>query len=349
MPLWLEEPRPGKTPYFRVRGSYLGITVSRSTGTDRRAAANRVLKLWREQIERGEYRDPKSAGADKVRAAAGSMTFLDAAIAYMQAGGERKRLGPIVEMSGEFALRGVPITEIDQVMIDNAAAALFPGAPAPTLNREFYTPVAAVIHRAGREMKIARPVGWRGSKATAWLEPAQLFATLAAADALDAEFGCWLRLLPYTGLRLRESLRPRIRDVDLERRTLYVGRTKTDAPRMVYLPPHAVTTLANHPRGLNRDPDERIFRFHPGGHLYDLLHEALRRAGATKPRRQNGFHLFCHTYGTWMHRYGGLDAEGLTKTDRWADPSSAARYVHLEVNEEARRADRLPVPAPKKA
>jgi hypothetical protein len=44
-----------------------------------------------------------------------------------------------------------------------------------------------------------------------------------------------------------------------------------------------------------------------------------------------------------MHRYGGLDSEGLTGTGRWADPSSAHRYVHLEVSEEARRADRLPV------
>jgi len=348
VPLWLEDPRKGKTPYYRVRGRYLGVEVDRSTETDRRVAANRILNLWRGQIERGEYVDPKGA-ADAAAPAAGGLTFLDAALAYMQAGGERKRLGPIIEMTGEFALRGVPVTEIDQVMIDNAAAALFPGVPPPTLNREFYTPVAAVIHRAGRQMKIMRPKGWRGARATAWLEPAQLFAVLAAADALDPEFGVYLDLLPYTGLRLRESLRPRLRDLDVGRQTLYVGRTKTGAPRMVYLPMHVVVSLANHPRGLDRDPDERIFRFHPGGHLYDLLHAALAAAGATKPKRQNGFHLFCHTYGTWMARYGGLDAHGLTGTGRWADASSAYRYVHLDVSEEARRADRLPVPLPKKA
>lgn len=344
MPLWLEDPRKDKTPYYRVRGTYLGIKVDRSTETDRRAAANRILRTWREQIERGEYRD--QAPADDTRP--GGVTFIDAVIAYMQAGGERKRLGPIIEMTGEFALRDVPIAEIDQVMIDNAAAALFPGVPAPTLNREFYTPVAAVLHRADPGWgKVARPKGWRGSRATAWLEPLQLFAVLDEAEKLDPEFGCYLHVLPYTGLRLRESLRPRLRDLDIGRQTLYLGRTKTDAPRMAYLPMHVCVALANHPRGLDRAPDERIFRFHAGGHMYDLLHAALARAGATKPRRQNGFHLFCHTYGTWMHRYGDLDAYGLTETGRWADPSSAHRYVHLEVSEEARRADRLPAPGRK--
>lgn len=343
MPLWLEEPRKGKTPHYRVRGRYLGVKIDRSTETDRRVAANRILTLWRGQIERGEYADPKSVAAGQAKPASSGLTFVDAAIAYMQAGGDRKRLGPIIEATGEFALRGVLLTEIDQVLIDNAAVALFPGVPAPTLNREFYTPVSAVLRRADpRREPIRRPKGWRGHKATAWLEPRQLFAVLDAADAIDPEFGVYLELLPYTGLRLRESLRPRLRDLDIGRQTLYLGRTKTGEPRMVYLPMHVIVTLANHPRGLDRDPDERIFRFHPGGHLYDLLHEALRRAGATKPKRQNGFHLFCHTYGTWMHRYGGLDSEGLTETGRWADPSSAHRYVHLEVSEESRRADLLP-------
>jgi hypothetical protein len=45
-----------------------------------------------------------------------------------------------------------------------------------------------------------------------------------------------------------------------------------------------------------------------------------------------------------MHRYGDFDTYGLTRTGRWADASSADRYVHTEASEEARRADRLPTP-----
>ena len=72
----------------------------------------------------------------------------------------------------------------------------------------------------------------------------------------------------------------------------------------------------------------------------------MRAAGIPAfPRRQGGFHIFCHTYGSWMHRFGELDTHGLTRTGRWADPDSADRYVHTQASEEARRADLLPTSA----
>jgi hypothetical protein len=52
---------------------------------------------------------------------------------------------------------------------------------------------------------------------------------------------------------------------------------------------------------------------------------------------------FCHTYGTWMKRYGDLDTYGLTRTGRWKDAASADRYNHTEASWEARQADLLPV------
>ena len=76
-----------------------------------------------------------------------------------------------------------------------------------------------------------------------------------------------------------------------------------------------------------------------------MLYLALDRAGVVLPRRMRGFHIFCHTYGTWMHRYGGLDTYGLTRTGRWKDPDSADRYKHTMASAEARKADLLPVPS----
>ena len=74
-----------------------------------------------------------------------------------------------------------------------------------------------------------------------------------------------------------------------------------------------------------------------------MLALALKQAGLSFPRRQGGFHLFCHTYGTWMHHYGQLDTFGLVRTNRWKHPDSADRYRHTKVSDEARRADLLPV------
>jgi integrase len=102
-----------------------------------------------------------------------------------------------------------------------------------------------------------------------------------------------------------------------------------------------VAALANLARGIER-PGQRVFRFHKGGHIYSLLTAAAARAEITLPERQ-AFHLFCHTYATWMRRYGGLDTRGLVATQRWKDRKSADRYEHVVVSEEARKALLLPV------
>jgi hypothetical protein len=88
----------------------------------------------------------------------------------------------------------------------------------------------------------------------------------------------------------------------------------------------------------------KLFRFHASGRPRGLPARALKQARLSFPRRQGGFHLFCHTYGTRMHHYGQLDTFGLVRTNRWKHPDSADRYRHTRVSEEARRADWLPVP-----
>lgn len=265
--------------------------------------------------------------------------FLAAAVAYMQAGGERRYISPLIT-----EWRDKKLSDIDQVLIDTAAAKLYPNATAATRNRQFYTPVSAILKRAGIDKSLKRPMGWRGKKSISWLEPAQAFALFEAADTVDAEFGIFVRVLCYTGMRLGEALKIKLAQLDLTRQAIYLPETKNSHARTVHLPPFAVTTLANHPRKLTRDSDQRLFRFHASGHLRDMLKTAMAKAGLSFPRRQRGFHLFCHTYGTWMHRFGGLDNFALSRTDRWRDPRSAEIYLHTEVNSEARMSDVLPTP-----
>jgi len=265
-------------------------------------------------------------------------TFLAAAVAYMRSGGERAYVGPILKEWGEM-----PLSRIDQVLIDMTAEKLYPGYTASTKNRQFYTPVSAILKRAGIERYIKRPKGWRGKKSTSWLEPEQAFRLFDEADKINLEFGLFLRTLCYTGMRLSEASNIKMGHVDLSRQFIYLPETKNGEARSVYLPPVLITAFANHPRGMQRDPHVRLFRFHKGGRLYDMLKDAMTAARLAFPRRQGGFHLFCHTYGTWMHRYAGLDNYALSRTDRWKDPRSAERYLHTEINSEARMADIMPV------
>jgi integrase len=106
----------------------------------------------------------------------------------------------------------------------------------------------------------------------------------------------------------------------------------------MHMPPVVVAALANHPRGLDRD-GETLFRFRKNGHLYNLMKSTKVRAKLPTA----GFHLLRHTWGTWMRRYAGLDTKGLVGTGAWLDEKSAARYQHVVVSEESKRADLLPV------
>lgn len=335
MPLKLIPPSAKRrTPYYSVRGTYLGIHVDRSTKADRLDQAKKVIKLWREQIERGEYRTGKEVDQPAGKSAP---TFADAALAYIRAGGERRFLGPAIDQLGTKLL-----ADIDQAAIDAGASASFPNGTAAYRNRNFYTPVSAVLKHVGHKLEIKRPKGWRGKRSTAWLEEDQAFALFKAADKIEAEFGLFLRTLCYTGMRLSECLNITLREINLKTATIYLPDTKNGEARPVHLPAHLVAALANHPRGLNRAATERLFHFRVNGHLRKKFSTAKAAAGIVLPPRQGGFHVFCHTYGTWMNRLG-MDAWDLTETGRWKDPASAKRYSHTEPGAAARKSDLFPV------
>src|SRR5262249_26380952 len=326
MPLKLVPPRQGWSPYWRVRGTYLGCYVNRSAGTQRKALAEKLRKKLARDIESGVLTGTKGTG------------FAAAAAAYIKAGGDNRFLGPLIKH-----FTHIPLDQIDQVMIDNAAAEIYPNATIATRNRQVYTPMVAVLRRAGIDKRFKRPKGWQSPQSVSWLQPVQAFAVFAAADEIDTEFGFFLRLLCYTGMRLSEAISIKLAQVDLDGQKIYLPKTKNSDARRVYLTPELVIALANHPRGLNRDAKERLIRFSISGHLRDMLTSAMTAAGVSFPPRQRGFQLFRHTWATWMRRYGGLDTSGLLETGAWRDRSSAARYEHLDATEEAQKANLLPV------
>ena len=328
MPWKLVPPRKDRSPYWYVRGKYLGIALDRSTGTSERRAAGTILATWKRQAERGEFSKP----ADKTD----PELFIAAAKAYMLATGQTQYIGVICERWSTKL-----VTDIDQIAIDTLANELYPNAPASTKNRQVYTPVSAILKHIGIEKKIKRPRGWRGNKRTFWLKQEDTFRLLEEAEKLDAEFGIFCTLLNYTGLRLSEGLDLQCEAVELAREFAYVPDTKTNEPRAVYLPPVVVAALANHPRGMDRKG--RVFRFHAGGWLRGMLKDACKAAKVTMPTRL-AFHVFRHNYATWMGLYGGLDAIGLTRTGAWSDLESVERYAHSEPTAEARRAALLPTP-----
>ena len=318
MPLKLIEPRPGKSPNFTIRGAHFGIRVNQTAGTAVRAKARSVLKRIEAEIERGAFSVP------------GEPTFADAALAYIEAGGEERFLRPLALHFGE-----APLRLMDQAAVDEAAIALYPNASPATRNRQVYTPVMAILHRAGLTPRVRRPKGALGTPRAAWLHPEELARLETAARAEDEELAALLVLLAYTGLRLSEALSLQCGDVRIADEVAYCGRTKNGEPRMVYLPPVAVAALANHPKGLARVG--RLFRFVKNKWLYARAERAYAAAGID--HKGAPFHILRHTYGALMTRAGA----DLVATGAWKSPAAARVYQHFQMNEEARKAARLPV------
>ena len=125
MPLKLIPPRPGKTPYWSVRGTHLGIYVDRSTQLSEKKDAQKRLNKWREEIERGEF--ARRTGP----------TFLKAALLYMETGHQDTFVHDLLDYFGERQL-----DTIDQAAIDEAAINLYPDATPATRNRQVYTPMS---------------------------------------------------------------------------------------------------------------------------------------------------------------------------------------------------------------
>lgn len=318
MPLTLVPPKPSRTPNYRIRGTYLGVRVDRSCETGDKTKARRLLAAIIAAIERGAFAQKPP------------MSLAAAITSYVQAGGESRFLGPLLRYFGKGATAG----EIDQVAADAAAMSIYPRAAPGTRNRQFYTPLLAVLRHAGAPSGIRRPKGAAGNARAAWLRPEEFERFIKTAAGEDLEFACLLMLLAFTGLRLGEALGLRCRDLDLDRSQAFCSKTKNGAPRAVYLPPRVVAALANHPRGLDRG--EPIFRWRKGGELYLLAGRFYAAAGVNHGGAP--FHILRHSYGAWMTRIGA----DLVATGAWKSPTSARGYQHFSFNEEAHKADLLP-------
>ena len=337
MPLKLIPPREGKSPNWTIRGSYLGVAVNQSSRTHKRSVAHSVLRGIERAIERGEYQAPTPAGEER--------TFLSAALAYLEAGRRPRYVAKLIKHFGD-----TPLSEIGQAAIDDAAVELYPNVTPCTRNTCVYTPLSAILRHAGIDIKLKRPKGAKGRTVTEWLRPEDATGIIQAADGFDTEFGLFLRLLLYTGIRLGEALA--LHWADIGDGTAWVRRQKGGIASDVRLRADLTERLAAHgPQELLR----RVFRFHQGGDLkHKLTRAKLAHLGLPCPTRRptgwrpptnrlswTNFHSFRHTWATWM-RQAGTDVQGLVATGNWRDPRSAARYAHVVPHEEWQRVDNLP-------
>ncbi|MGV2136934.1 tyrosine-type recombinase/integrase [Agrobacterium sp. 16-2014-1-2a] len=269
------------SPSWWLRGTVRGTRVYKSSRTDNRDAADAIrIILERELLEESIFGKRLT------------VTFEDAAVAYITAGGSTRFLKPVRELLGKREIR-----TIKQIDIDSAARKLHPRAVAATLNRQVYTPFIAVWNHAAlcdwaELRKWRRPSARKGTILAETIQRAGGVAvSYERAEAFVAAFppspAMIFTALFYTGMRPIELLSLCRKDVLLDRRWIVVRSSKTGEPRGVPMHEFLVplfSSLLDRNDGLEQV--FRSFRGRPyraggnrGGQFSSTIKSARRKTG----------------------------------------------------------------------
>lgn len=323
--------RRPRSPYWIIRGSVKGVRIEESSGTtDRRLAeeirARRESELFQEAI----YGRSVSA------------TFAQAAVSYIEAGGAKQFLRPVLEHFGE-----TPLARIDQDAIERGARKVYPNATAATRNRQFFTPASAVLHHAAKRGWASSPILERPSVASSpfrWLTPEEAERLIAAASA---HLRPLIVFMLYSGARSGEALALDWRNVDLARAHVTFERTKNGKSRGVPLHRRLVAELADlsHREGpVFRRPDGLPYASPKGGEdtsSGSRIKKAFRGAARRASLADVSPHDLRHTWATW-HYAANRDLTALQRLGGWKSVQMVLRYAHVNVGELAHTIDKLP-------
>lgn len=320
------------THHFYLRGTVRGQAVFETTGTDDPATAEAIrIKHESKLLERSIF------------GASATVTFAEAAVSYLEAGGEARFLGSFDKKTKRGTLllghfHDTPLLSIGQAEIDAAAYKLYPRAKAATRRRQAYAPILAVMHHAARKKWCPAPL----IELPKVKQPETKYSSVDRLNRLLPHLSPKMRrlvlFLTYTGVRISEALRiDWERDVDLSRRTATARRTKNSKPRTVYLPDPVLIALAEVPEA---ERCGQVFKWKARGAVYRPLRRACKLAGVDYlPTHQQGR----HTFAAWLRIHAKRDLVGLKSDGGWDSIQSVMRYEHLVPGETAVAVERLPI------
>lgn len=292
--------KKGKNGVFYAVGTIGGKRIRQSLKTrDAKRAEEQRSLLEARAWQRHNY------GEETVR------TFQEAAVSYLEAGGEGRFMPPLLRH-----FRDRPVGKITPGEIKEAARKLYPHAKPATRNRQVVVPVRAVLNHAHEHgwcaaIRVARFEEKETDKAERiavdrdWLN-----AFMAAAHERGLPHLAALELFMFqTAARLSEACRLDWGDVDLSARRAVLRQTKNGTQRAVALSMELTITLAQLPREKGRPvflyasrhsavkPWRNVCK--AAGIPYVPPHQAGRHSFATDMSRRNVHPKVAMTAGGW--------------------------------------------------
>ena len=318
--------RRHNSPNYYIRGSVKGMRIDESTGVDREKAAREILTLREAELIKESIHGPAAV-----------RTFADAVSSYVMANGEVTHLSPLVHHFGSTKL-----ARIGQEQIDAAARKLGDGKSPATINRQIYTPMAAVLNHAARMNWCSKPIIARPEQPEGrvrWISEVEADALI---DAAAPHLRALVVFLLSTGARLSEALYLDWRDVDLDARRVVFVKTKNGERRSVTLHERVVRELRATPHrsgAVFRRPDGCGYADRGGaggGQVKTAWKTMCRRANIT----DFSPHDCRHTWATWHYR-ANRDLTALQTLGGWKSVDMVMRYAHANRDEHAAGIDRL--------
>lgn len=311
---------PGRhgSPNYYIRGTFRGVRIDKSTGVGKKAEAAEVLAAFNRDLLNESLHGP-----------AANRTFGDAALSYLEHGGERTHLVPLIEHFGER-----PLSRIGPNEVQAAAKKLSkrPGGMTlkpSTINRQIHTPLAAVLHHAAGLGWCPKPVISRPKQPKGRTR----FITRGEAERLISVASPHLKpiiiFMLSTGARVSETLYLDWADVDLDAKRAVFWLTKNGENRGVRLHDRVVEQLRLMPHR-----EGMVFRRHDGrpyAHRNGEGGGQLKTSWATMCKRAEikDFtpHTCRHSWASWVYAETGR-MNDLMELGGWKSEKMVMRYAH---------------------
>jgi integrase len=279
---------------FHYRGTINGQRLRGSTGTAKKAIAERFISQLEEKHWKGDFDGPGAI-----------LRFSDAAELYRKAQKSHRFLDLV-----EDYWRDTLVKKITSGAVRQAALSLYPTATGATRNRHVIVPTQAVInHAASLELcprlkvdrftenyKVKTPATWE------WVS-----SFMAVANPHIAALCCFMFL---TGARISEAIDLRWADVDLQKRRAKIRQTKIGDERSAHLPPVLVAAIANIQS--NREPDAKVFKYSTRSTAEPQWEKVCKRAKIP----YLSFHCCRHGFATAL-LHSGVDPITVAKLGGW--------------------------------
>jgi len=234
---------------------------------------------------------------------------------YLKAGKSDRFIDKLEDYWKNAKIKDMTVGAIKQSAID-----IYPNVSGATRNRQVLTPTLAIINHCA-ELELCPPL--RMKKRFSFERKIKKPITLEWLDAFcasaDLQLAALATLMFATGCRISEARRLEWYDIDFQKRTVLIRKTKNKRQRLPHMPQRLLLALAQLPR------DERPFAF-----AFTTAREAWERIAKAAGIEVLTFHSCRHGFATKL-LHDGIDVVTVAKLGGWESAQQVlATYGHAK-------------------